>query len=122
SCAEDPKVKAISDYVQTIGDAKTDLGFDVLEFEKVGDLKGIDSARIIHEDQWKDEFNPDSNLFEQFDLSYKQMYDDAVEYDEELDSMIDIENDLSIQVILLEQKQSSIDRKYERQSEWIKWS
>lgn len=122
SCAEDPKVIAISDYVQTFENTKTDLGFDMLEFQKIGELKGVDSARIIHESRWKDPFNPDSNLFEQFDLSHKEMYDDAVNYDRELDSMIDEEKDLSLQIILLEQKQASIDRKYERQSEWIKWS
>lgn len=122
SCSDDPKVVAISDYVQTFENTKTDLGFDMLEFQKIGELKGVDSARIIHESRWKDPFNPDSNLFEQFDISHKEMYDDAVKYDRELDSMIDEEKDLSLQIILLEQKQASIDRKYESQSEWIKWS
>lgn len=122
ACAEDPKITAISDHVQTYENTKTDLGFDLLEFEKIGEFRGIDSAKIIHEDKWSDSFDADSNLFEYFEVKTKEMYDDALSYDKELDSMIDAEKDLSLQSILFQEKGRMIDTKFERQSDWIKWS
>lgn len=122
SCVNDPKVEAISNYVQTIENTKTDFGFKKLEFDKIGEFRGTDSARIVHESRWTDEFNPDSNLFEYFEISNKEMYEDAKAWLDELDSMIENEDNLDIKIRLLDSKQSAINDKYDSQKQWIRYS
>lgn len=61
SCLSDPREKAISDYVQTSGNTKTDLSFELIALEEVSGVTAKDSISLLLPEYSKD-YNEIKNL------------------------------------------------------------
>lgn len=57
----DPKIALIADFAQTIGNAKTDLGFELISMVKGKDIISRDSLKVIH-NLLKDEYDYGYNV------------------------------------------------------------
>lgn len=60
SCAPSKEEKAIADYVQTEGNAKTDLSFELMDMKFIRDVNGIDSVKWHMLEFSKQQIHPDT--------------------------------------------------------------
>lgn len=82
----DPKKEAVREQIETFGNTRTNMNVKFLEFEKIGEFSGKDSAQLFWRSNYMSgEFNPEDDYFIK-DLKEKE--DEFERLTKQLDSIV----------------------------------